>query len=179
MELEYIRDYAMYAAIFGVMSSVWFGWAQEKPRNSWKKYLTIASIAGVLLGLSGFYLGGTNWDAASALDESGSYVSYLIVFYAEMIIAVIGVIILYRKKKKEYVAPWISLIVGVHFIFLVDVFNDSALYILAVLMTAGALISPWLARRLEVAYSAVAGISSGLLLFIFAIIGLIRFLLAS
>lgn len=33
MELEYIRDYTMYTAIFGMFSLVWFGWAQENPRK--------------------------------------------------------------------------------------------------------------------------------------------------
>lgn len=83
-----------------------------------------------------------------------------------MIIAVIGVIVIFRMKKREYAAPWIALIVGVHFIFLKDVFNDAALYLLAVLMVAAALISPWTARKLGVPYSAVTGISSGVLLFI-------------
>lgn len=179
MEIEYIRDYAMYTAIFGVMSFVWFGWAQEAPRKSWRAYIGIASGIALLLGLSGVYLSVTNWNAASALSEDGAYMTYIIVFWLEMIIAAIGVIVLFRKRKKEYVAPWIALIVGVHFIFLVDVFNDYALYLLAVLMTAAALLSPWMARKLEVAYSAVTGISSGVLLFIFALLGLIRFILAS
>lgn len=179
MEIEYIRDYAMYAAIFGIMSFVWFGWAQEAPRKSWRAYIGIASGIALLFGLSGVYLSVTNWDAASALRNNDSLTTYIIVFWLEIVIGTIGVIVLFRMKKREYTAPWIALIVGVHFIFLAEVFNDYALYLLAVLMTAAALISPWMARKLDVAYSAVTGISSGVLLFMFAVLGLIRFLTVS
>lgn len=179
MEIEYIRDYTMYAAIFGIMSFVWFGWAQEAPRKSWRAYIGMASGITLILGLAGVYLSVTNWDAASALRDGSSFTTYIIVFWLEIVIGIIGVIVLFRKKKQEYAAPWIALIVGIHFIFLAEVFNDAALYMLAVLMVAAALISPWMARRLEVAYSAVTGISSGVLLFTFAMLGLVRFLLAS
>lgn len=179
MEIEYIRDFTMYTAIFGIMSFVWFGWAQEAPRKHWRAYIGIASGIALLFGLAGVYLSVTNWDAASALRDNDVLTTYIIVFWLEMIVAVIGVIVIFRMKKREYAAPWIALIVGVHFIFLKEVFNDAALYVLAVLMVAAALISPWMARKLGVAYSAVTGISSGVLLFVFAVLGLIRFLLAS
>ncbi|SDK49511.1 hypothetical protein [Lacicoccus qingdaonensis] len=117
MEIDYIRDFTMYTAIFGIMSFAWFGWAQEAPKKSWRAYIGIASGIALIVGLAGVYLSVADWDAA--------------------------------------------------------------LYILAVLMTAAALISPWIARKIEVAYSAVTGISSGILLFMFAVLGLVRFLLAS
>lgn len=179
MEIDYIRDFAMYTAIFGIMSFVWFGWAQEAPRKSWRAYIGIASGVALIVGLAGVYLSVTNLDAASALRNNDSLTTYIIVFWLEMIIGVIGVIVIFSMKKREYAAPWIALIVGVHFIFLADVFDDAALYVLAVLMAAAALISPWMARKLDVAYSAVTGISSGILLFMFAVLGLIRFILAS
>ncbi len=179
MEIEYIRDFTMYMAIFGIMSFVWFGWAQEAPRKHWRAYIGIASAIALILGLAGVYLSISNWDAESALRNTDALTTYIIVFWLEMIVAVIGVIVMFRMKKREYAAPWIALIVGVHFIFLQQVFNDTALYLLAALMVAAALISPWMARKLDVAYSAVTGISCGVLLFILAVLGLIRFLLAS
>lgn len=35
---EYVRDYAMYASVFGMFSFIWFGWAQESPKPSWRLY---------------------------------------------------------------------------------------------------------------------------------------------
>jgi hypothetical protein len=178
MELEYIRDYATYTAFFGFFSLVWFGWAQENPRKNWRKYIGIASGIALLVCLFGVYLSVKNWDAASTLSEKGTYTIYLIVFYAEFFIAGLGAFLLIRRKKQEYVAPWVAFIVGTHFFFLVNVFKDPSLYILAVLMIAIAIKSPRIAKKMGVANSAIIGIGSGTVLFCFAILGLIRFLLA-
>lgn len=178
MESEFIRDYVMYTAIFGMFSFVWFGWAQEDPRENWRKYIGIASGAALVVCLIGVYLSITHWGGATALSETGGYTVYLIVFYAQLLIAGGGVFLLYRKKNKEYVAPWIGFVVGIHFFFLVDVFSDPLLYILGAVMVIISLISPWMGRRLNVGSSAITGIGSGTILFCFAILGLLRYLLA-
>ncbi len=86
-------------------------------------------------------------------------------------------ILLDPKEKKDYVAPWIAFIVGVHFFWLVNVFKDSSLYILAILLIVIAALSLWLSKKLKIANSAVTGIGSGTALFCFAVLGLIRYLL--
>jgi len=178
MELEYIRDYTMYTAIFGMFSLVWFGWAQENPRKHWRKYIGVASGTALLVCLIGVYLSVVHWDASTALLEKDSFTTYIIVFYAQFIIGGIGAFFLIRKKKGDYVAPWIAFIVGAHFFWLVNVFKDPSLYILAVIMIVIAILSPWLAKKMGVANSAITGIASGMSLFCFAILGLIRYLLA-
>lgn len=45
MEPEYIRDYTMYTAIFGMFSFIWFGWARRIPESIG------ASILGLFLDL--------------------------------------------------------------------------------------------------------------------------------
>src|SRR5690625_2384173 len=177
MEPEYIRDYAMYIAIFGMFSFIWFGWAQENPRKNWRKYIGIASGISLVVCLIGVYLSVINWGAASVLSEKGAFTNYLIVFYTELFVAGLGAFLFIRSKKGNYVAPWIAFIVGTHFFWLVNIFEDPSMYILAVLMIVIAGISPWLSKRFDVANSAITGIGSGTVLFCFAIIGLIRYLL--
>ncbi|QQK78375.1 hypothetical protein HUG15_16960 [Salicibibacter cibarius] len=176
--MDYVRDYAMYTAIFGMFSLVWFGWAQENPRENWRKYIGIASGIALIVCLVGVYLSVTHWDAATTLSEMDALATYIIVFYAQLIIGGLGAFLLIRKKKKDYVASWIAFIVGAHFFWLVNVFQDASLYILAVLMIAIAGISPWLSKKMRVTNSAIIGIGSGTALFCFAILGLIRYLLA-
>lgn len=176
--MEYLRDYVMYAAIFGMFSFAWFGWAQETPRPHWRKYIGGASVIALLVCLLGVYLSVMNWDEATALSEMGAFTSYLIVFYAEFIIGGLVAFLLIRKGMKDYVAPWISFVVGVHFFWLVDVFQDPGLYILAAVLIVIAVLSPVTAKKLNVANSAVTGIGSGTALFCFAVLGLLRFLLA-
>jgi len=176
--VDYIRDYTMYTAIFGMFSFCWFGWAQERPRASWRLWIGLASGVALLVCLAGVYLSVRNWEAASALSESTAHQTYLITVYVEFLLAGIGAFFLIRRKRSDYVAPWIALVVGIHFIGLVGVFDDPALYVLAALMTAVALLSVRIARRLDVASSAITGIGSGTILFGFALLGLARYLMA-
>src|SRR5690625_6129281 len=71
----------MYTAVFGVFSFCWFGWAQESPRNSWRKYIGIASGIALIVGLIGIYLSITNWQEGSALSDSIAFKGYLIFVY--------------------------------------------------------------------------------------------------
>ncbi|OAS15733.1 hypothetical protein [Paenibacillus oryzisoli] len=169
--MDYVRDYAMYASVFGMFSFIWFGWAQENPRASWRLYLGIASGIALITCLIGVFLSVKNWDAPSALGEASAFRNYLISFYAEFVLGGAGAFVLIRKGLKTYVAPWIAFIVGIHFISLKSVFEDASLWLLAV-----SIIAIRVAPRLQVAHSAITGIGAGTVLFGFAVLGLIRFM---
>lgn len=173
--MDYIRDFTMYAAVFGMFSFIWFGWAQERPRASWRKYLGIASGLALLVCLVGVYLSINNWSKPSALNDNTSLTVYLVTFYTEFIVAGIGAFLFLRRNRKEYVAPWIALVVGVHFTGLVSVFKDPGLYVLAALLVAVSIAALVIAPRLNVAASAITGIGAGTVLLIYAVIGLIRY----
>ncbi|MDQ8736955.1 hypothetical protein [Paenibacillus sp. LHD-38] len=175
--MEYIRDYAMYAAIFGFFSFSWFGWAQENPRKSWRKYIGMASSLPLIICLIGIYLSVNNWEEATALSDSSVFKSYLFFVFIEFFLAAIGAILLIKLKQKDYIAPWIVFIVGIHFFWLKNVFKDPSLNILGILLVGVALLSLFLSKKLRVANSAITGIGAGTILFCFAILGLIRFLL--
>ncbi|MEK5396247.1 hypothetical protein [Paenibacillus sp. FSL K6-2859] len=176
--MDYVRDYAMYASIFGMFSFSWFGWAQENPRSSWRKYIGIASGVSLLICLIGVYLSVTNWDAPSVLNDKTSFDNYLTSVYVELFLAGAGASILMKCKYNDYVAPWISFIVGIHFIGLKSVFNDFSLYLLAALLVAISIVSLFISKKLKVANSAITGIGAGTVLFAFALLGLIRYLLS-
>ncbi|OMF21095.1 hypothetical protein BK133_28895 [Paenibacillus sp. FSL H8-0548] len=173
--MDYIRDYTMYAAIFGMFSFSWFGWAQERPRANWRIYIGIASGIALLVCLLGVYLSINNWNEPSALSDNTSFTVYLITVFIEFFVAGAGAFIIIRKKVKEYVAPWIAFIVGIHFISLVSVFDDSSLYVLAALLVAVSIFAVIAAPKLQVASSAITGIGSGTVLLCFAILGLVRY----
>lgn len=174
--MEFVRDYTMYASVFGLFSFVWFGWAQESPRSSWRLYIGIASGVAFLVCLIGVYLSVMNWNAPSALNEASAFRNYLISFYAEFVLGGAGAYVLIRLKRKAYVAPWIAFIVGIHFISLKSVFDDPSLWLLAALLIAVSLVAVWISPKLQVANSAITGIGAGTVLFGFALLGLIRFM---
>ncbi|CDN45120.1 MULTISPECIES: hypothetical protein [Paenibacillus] len=176
--MDYLRDYAMYASVFGLFSFSWFGWAQENPPRSWRLYLGIASGIAMLVCLFGVYSSIRNWDAPSALNEARSFRGYLISVYAEVLLGGAGALYLIRTRKSAYVSAWISFVVGIHFIGLAGVFNDWSLHVLAALLVAVSVAASVLSRRLKLAVSALSGIGSGTALFAFAVLGMVRFLMA-
>lgn len=169
----------MYVAIFGIFSFVWFGWAQENPRKSWRKYLGIASAMALLVGLFGIYLSVTNWHERTVLSDRSLFKLYQVVVFVEFFLAGIGAFFLIKFKKSNYVAPWIAFVVGIHFFWLKSVFHDISLVVLGSLLVGISMISPWLANKLKVANSAITGIGTGGVLFCFALVGLIRYLMST
>src|SRR5690625_5521748 len=165
MEFDYLRDYTMYAAVFGFFSFVWFGWAQENPPQTWRKYLGFGSVIAFIVCAIGVYLSIQNWHAKTALSELNNFLLYLSVFYGEFIIAAIGVFLLFRFKRKDFVAPWIAFLVGIHFYALVFVFHDNSLFLLAKLMIIIAIGASIFSRKLNISKSALTGLGSGIVLF--------------
>lgn len=160
-----------------MFSFAWFGWAQENPRQHWRKYIGVASLVSLVVCMIGIYLSVKHWHAASALSDTRSFKLYLVIFYTEFIVATIGSFFLIKFKKKQFVAPWICFVVSAHFFLLALIFKDNSLYILSLLMIIISLCSPTLAKRFHVTYSAITGIGSGIVLLCFAILGLVQFIL--
>lgn len=172
--MNYLRDYSTMIAFFGFFSMAWFGWAQEKPPPSWRKYIGGMTALSMATFLYGIYLSYTNWDEATALAETGAMTYYFIFVALEFAIAIIGAVILFRRDMKNYVAPWVCVIVGVHFFPLRYVFADASLYILGVLLLAVAAGSIYLYRQRKTVMSATTGIGAGISLLIFAGFNVLR-----
>ncbi len=176
METVFLRDFAMYAAIFGVFSFVWFGWAQENPPAKWRAWLGIGSALGLVAGAYGGFLASQNWNAGSALKaEAGLYGLYLVVVAAEILLSLVGALYLQKRGKKELVAPWIALVVGVHFAPLAIVFKDAWMYLLAGLVAAGVFAAYAISKRTKLPANTLACVFTGVILLVFAVRGLVLF----
>lgn len=163
----------MYAAIFGFFGTVWFGWAQERPPKSWHLPLAVGSIVSGMLTFGGLYLAATNWSGASALNSRDDYITFGMVVAVEFALAGIGAGILAARKKPVYIPAWIAFVVGVHFLPLAWIFQDTALYVLTVLAVLAPIVSVPLAKKTGIALSAIVGAGMGIVLVGFALRGLI------
>lgn len=179
MEADFLRDYAMAALIFGFFAMGWFGWAQDKPPKRWIIPLAIGSVLSGLVATTGGVLAFLNWDSASALSAEGAMQQYGIVVGIEFIIAGIGAVVLAVRKKQQYIPAWISFIVGVHFFALAGLFSDPWFHVLAAIGAIFALISIPIAKARNLEISAVCGALTGALLLVFAVRGLLLFLVAT
>ncbi|MBM6399461.1 hypothetical protein [Phycicoccus sonneratiae] len=140
----FARDLVMIGAVFGAATFAWAGWAQEgpPPAGGWRVVLGVLSVAGLALaGWSGV-LAARNWDAATAIAPGGrGFTLYLVVFWAEVLVAVVAGMLLARAGRSDLLAPLVMLVVGVHFVALAVVFGQPVLHLVAVLLTAVAVLA--------------------------------------
>ena len=173
METDFIRDYAMYAAIFGIFGFSWFGWAQANPPKKWPAYLGIASGISFIIGSIGIFLAIKHWGDASALKAPGMYRTFGVTAGIEFALIGLGVGMLFWLRKSLYVPSWVAFILGVHFIPLAMYFQDPGLYVLAAMVTAVSLVAPLISKKVGVSIVTLTGVGVGVSLFIFAVRGLV------
>ncbi|MFD6097739.1 hypothetical protein ACFVWN_25020 [Nocardiopsis flavescens] len=157
-----LRDAAMTTAIFGFFASAWFGWAQERPPAgpaTW--WLGGGSAAGLLLAVAGGVLSWLHWDTGSVLGGDGAMALYLVILAVEFGAALLGVLVLLALGRREYFAPWICLVVGVHFFPMAPVLDNVLLYPLAVWLTLWPFLAVRWADRRDLAYSFTTGVGAG------------------
>lgn len=164
-----LRDGAMTAAILGFFASAWFGWAQERPPAVWRARLIVGSVLSVGTAITGGILAWRNWHSGSVLSDDGAMRAYLIILGIEFGVAGIGSVGLLIRRRSEYLAPWICLVVGVHFYPMAPVLQNAGLYVLATILTVAALLAVPVARRRDLTISAVTGAGAGSALLLFAL----------
>ncbi|MBU8861491.1 hypothetical protein KSK32_30305 [Micromonospora sp. WMMB482] len=103
------------------------------------------------------------WDEGSSVDERTGPV-FGVVVLIEVVLCAAGAIWLRRAGRTSLVPAWIALIVGLHFLPLAPLLRYPALAIWAALVTLVALVSVTVARRYDLAPSAVVGAGAGVAL---------------
>ncbi|MEQ6896328.1 hypothetical protein [Microbacterium sp. KR10-403] len=150
LELDYPRDLVMIGAVFGLATIMWAGWAQEQPpaHVAWRVVLAVLSVLGLALMALSIPLAIKNWGTPSAINpHTTGFVVYVIVFWVEVVIAVVLAIIATRAGRSDLIAPLIMLIVGIHFFALALVFHQPVLHLAGALITAIAIVAAFLPRE--------------------------------
>jgi len=168
-EAAFVRDHAVMAAIFGFAGFVWFGWAQEDPPDRWRRRLGIGAVLGGLVAIAGGLFAWQNWGPESALAVPGAQRAFGIICGIEFGLAGLGAAVLALTKRLQWTAPWVALVVGVHFVPLAILLGDAGLYVLAALIVVAVVISVVVHRRTGIAMSATTGLGTGAVLVVFGI----------
>jgi hypothetical protein len=168
---EHVRDLAMTAAVLGFFASAWFGWAQEDPPATWRRWLTTGSIVSLVTAAAGGLVAWQNWSTGTVFDRDTS-ITFGVVVAIEVVLIIAGILILRRRQRKELTAPWVALVVGLHLIPLAPLFGYPLLYLVGALVSIAAVASVPLARRQDVTISAVTGLLAGAVLLAAALISL-------
>lgn len=149
LDLGHPRDLIMIGAIFGLAAFVWAGWAQENPpaQTAWRVVLGVLSLLGVALVAFSVPLAITHWGDGTAIDpHTRAFVVYVIVFWAEFVIAAVLAFVAIRAGRSDLVAVLILAVVGIHFFALAMVFGQPVLHLAGGLLTAIAVVAAFLPR---------------------------------
>lgn len=177
MLTEFVRDHAFTIAWFGLMAVVWFGWGQEDPPDSWRWKLGVGSGLGVVLaGLFGYGMV-IRWNEGGALDGQEAVFGQLV--GAEVLLAGLGCLWLWRSRRTRWSAWWVALVVALHFVPLAFILRDWSLVGLGLLQAIGlAALMPRL-RRADGPTSRLVGPLMGVSLLGFGLLSSVVFLVRS
>lgn len=175
MLTEFVRDHAFAIAWFGLMTLVWCGWGQEAPTKQWSIRLGIASGLGlVLTGLFGYGVF-RRWRTASALE--GQYHWFGVLVAAEVILAGVGCVYLWRNGRTRWMAWWVAIVVAAHFIPLALLLRDWSMAVLGLVQLAALIVLLPRFRADDGPTSRLAGPVTGLSLLAFSVISAVVFVI--
>jgi hypothetical protein len=163
LNVDYARDLVLTGALFGLVTFVWSGWAQERPPQGviWRVLLVTLQVGGLILLGFGITAAVRYWDTPTTLSSgSPALVGYIVVFWLEVAAIVVLTIFYVRTKRMHLIAPTVLIIVGVHFVPLAFVFGQPIIMLAAVLITAVGVAALFLPRSVA-APSFWCGILSG------------------
>jgi hypothetical protein len=156
------RDLAVTALILGIAAMMWFGWGQAQPPAGWAVPLTVGTFVAIpVAGFAGSIVARFR-NGATALAERRVRRSYAITVGIEVAACGLGALGLGLAGHAPYIAPWILLVVGVHFVPLGRLFGESQLLWAGLALSAVAAAATVTGVVSDVAPSAVSGAFGGL-----------------
>lgn len=168
------RDLSVSALILGFAAMMWFVWGQAQPPPGWSLPLTIGIFAAIAVeGLAGSMVARFRRSATAMRDQQVSR-RYGITVGAEVAAIALGALALGLAGRPADTAPWILLVVGVHFVPLGRLFGSVDLLWSGLALCAVAIAAAVTGAVSAVAPSAVTGGFGGLVLVVTAVTTLRR-----
>ncbi|MGI8576383.1 MAG: hypothetical protein ACR2KG_00365 [Nocardioidaceae bacterium] len=126
------RTQANAAIIEGFFGLMWFGWGQEGPPAWAWIVLIVGAVLAVLVRIGGIMTVRRTRGEPSPLSGPGARKRYKIIVATEVGLCGLGAAILGATGHCEFIAAWVCLVVGVHFLPLARVFPQIGMMGLAV-----------------------------------------------
>jgi hypothetical protein len=168
------RDLSVSALILGFAAMMWFVWGQAQPPPGWGVPLTIGIFAAIAVeGFAG-RIAARFRRSATAMDAPRVRRRYGITVGAEVAAIALGAVGLGLAGRPADTAPWILLVVGVHFLPLGRLFGSVDLLWAGLVLCAVAIAAALTGAVSAVAPSAVTGGFGGLVLVVAAVMSLGR-----
>jgi hypothetical protein len=171
------RDLAVTALILGIAAVLWFGWGQAEPPSGWSLPLNVGTFAAIAVALGAGGVVARFHRGATAMADPRVRRGYGITVGVEVAACGLGAAGLGLAGHSAYIAPWILLVVGVHFVPLGRLFGSFDLVWAGFTLSAVAIAGTVTGVVSDVAPSAVTGAFGGLVCIACAAVCLRRTLL--
>ncbi len=168
------RDLTVTAVILGVAGALWFGWGQAQPPAGWGLPMIIGTLAAIAVAVAAGITMSRLRHGATAMESRRVRRAYGITVGIETAAIGLGAAGLALAGRSAYTAPWILLVVGVHFVPLGRLFGSVDLLWAGLVLSAVAIAGAVTGAVSAVAPSAVTGAFGGLVLVAAAVTSLGR-----
>lgn len=162
------RDLSVTALILAFAAMMWFGWGQAHPPARWGLPLTVGLFAAIAVEGFAACIAARFHRGATAMWDRRVRGRYRITVAAEVAAIAAGAVGLALAGLSAFLAPWILLVVGVHFIPLGRLLGAMDLLWAGLLLSAVAIAAAVTGAVSAVAPSAVTGGFGGLVLVVAA-----------
>jgi hypothetical protein len=158
------RDLAVTAVILGIAAALWFGWGQAQPPAGWGLPMSIGSFAAIAVAAAAGITVARFRHGATAMGSRRVRRAYGITVGIETAVIGLGAVGLALAGRSADTAPWILLVVGVHFVPLGRLFGSADLRWAGLALAAVAIAGAVTGAVSAVAPSAVTGAFGGLVM---------------
>jgi hypothetical protein len=158
------RDLTVTAVILAIAGASWFGWGQAQPPAGWGLPLSIAMFAAVAVAIAAGITMNRFRHGATAMEHWRVRRAYGITVGVEAAAIGLGAVGLALAGRPAFTAPWILLVVGVHFVPLGRLFGSADLLWAGLVLSVVAIAGAVTGAVSTVAPSAVTGAFGGLVL---------------
>jgi hypothetical protein len=157
-------DLSVTALILAIAGALWFGWGQAEPPAGWGLPMVIGMFAAIAVAIVAAVAVRRFRHGATAMADQRVRRWYGITVGAEVAAIAIGAVGLGLAGRPAYTAPWILLVVGVHFVPLGRLFGIADLVWSGLVLSAVAIAAAVTGALSAVAPSAITGAFGGLVL---------------
>jgi hypothetical protein len=155
-------DLAITALVLSVAAVAWFGWGHAQPPAAWSPALTAGSVAAILATVTAGLARRKLRGAIPSMQDPAVHRAYWRIVAAEAAACLLGAAVLAATGQAAYIAAWILLVVGIHFLPLSRLFGIAELYPAGWGLAAVAVAAAITGTVTAVRPSAVAGAGGGL-----------------
>jgi hypothetical protein len=156
------RDQAVTALILAIAAMAWFGWGQAEPPAAWSLPLTIGTFAAIAVAVGAGVIVARVRRCDTAMADPAARRGYGITVGTEAAACALGAAALGLTGQSPFIASWILLVVGVHFLPLGRLFGSAQLLWAGPALAVVAVAATVTGMASDVAPSAVTGAFGGL-----------------